>query len=84
MQIQKNSKAARLFDPIVAVKNDLRGFQNVHVSFQATSSCNIAYFNDLNECTKFVETRNKGRGKHKRQWAVEINHARRIYLATYL
>ena len=30
----KHTKAERLFDPIVAVKTILRGFQFVHVSFQ--------------------------------------------------
>ena len=29
----KHTKSAILFDPIVVVKNDSRGFQNVHVSF---------------------------------------------------
>ena len=53
----------------------------MHVSFQSTSSCNIASVNDLNECTNFVEIDKKG--KHKLQWVIEMNHARRIYLATY-
>ena len=83
MQIQKNSKAARLFDPLVVVRNYSRGFQHVHVSFQSTSSFNIESVNALNECTNFVELREKGRGKYKFQWVIEINHARRIYLATY-
>ena len=30
----KHTKAARFFETIVAVKNDSRGFQRVHVSFQ--------------------------------------------------
>ena len=53
----KHVKAAILFEIIVAVKNDSRGFQTVHVSFQSISSYNIAYVNDLNECTNFVELR---------------------------
>ena len=79
----KHTKAARFFDPIFAVKNDSRGFQCMHVSFQSTLSCNIAYVNALNECTNFVEVREKGRGEHKQQWVIEMSHARRIYLATY-
>ena len=79
----KYTKAARFFEPIVAVKNDSRGFQRVHVSFRSTPSCNIVSVNALNECTNFVELRDKGRGKHKQQWVVKMNHARRIYLGTY-
>ena len=37
----KHTKAASIFDPIVAVKNYSRGFQCVHVSFRSKSSCNI-------------------------------------------
>jgi hypothetical protein len=79
----KHAKAARYFEPIVAVKDDARGFQRVHVSFQSTSSCNIASVNALNECSSFVELREKGRGNNKRSWVIEMNHARRLYLATY-
>ena len=66
------------------MKNDLRGFQHVHVFFQSTSSCYIASVNALNECTKFVELHEKGRVNYKWQWIIEMNHSRRIYLATYL
>ena len=55
----KNIKAARFFEPILVVKNDLRGFQSVHVSFQSTSSFNIKSVNALNKCTKILNyTRN--------------------------
>ena len=60
----ENTKAKRLFEPIVAVKNDSRGFQYVHVSFQSTLSYNIASVSPLNECTKFVDIIKKDRGKH--------------------
>ena len=79
----KHTKAARFFDPIVAVKKYLRGFQRVHVSFQSTSSCNIVSVNTINECTNFVELREKGRYKHKQQWVIEMNHAQKFYLATH-
>ena len=79
----KHTRAARFFEPIVAVKNDSRGFQRVHVSFQSTPSCNIENVHALNECTEFVELREKGRGKYKQQCVIEINHARKFYLATY-
>ena len=74
----KYTKAARFFEPIVAVKNDLRGFQRVYVSFQSTSSWNIASANALNEHTNFVELHKKGRVKHKRQLVIEMKHAWRI------
>ena len=79
----KHNKAARFFEPIFAVENYMRVFQHVHVSFQTTSYYNIASVNALNECTNFVDISKKGRGKHKRQWVVTMNHAQRIYLATY-
>ena len=79
----KHIKAARFVLPIVAVKKYLRGFQRVHVSFQSTSSRNISSANALNECTNFIELRKKGRGNHKRQLAIGINHARKLYLETY-
>ena len=62
----KNTEAEILFEPIVAVKNYSRGFQRVHVSFQSTTSCNIAYVKALNECTTFVDLNEKVRGKNKR------------------
>ena len=79
----KHTKAVQFFDSIVAVKNDSRGLQSVHISLQSTSSCNIASINALNERTNFFELQEKGRGNHKQQWVIEMNHARRIYLETY-
>lgn len=78
----KHAKAVQYFESIVAVKDDARGFQRVHVSFQFTSSCNIALVNALNECSSFVELQEKGRGDNKRSWVIEMNHACHLYLAT--
>ena len=75
----KHTKDTRLFEPIIAVKNDSRGFQGVHVSFQSSSSCNIESVNFFNECTKVFEVCEKGRGKHKLQWVIGMNHSRRTY-----
>ena len=77
-ETMKHANYEIFFEPIVAVKNDLGGFQGVHVSFQSTSSYNIASVNDLNECTNFVEIDKKG--EHKLQWVIEMNDSRRIYL----
>jgi hypothetical protein len=79
----KYSKVAKFTNPIVAVKNFDKGFQRVHVSFQSTSSVNITTVNCLNECNLFVEVRERGRGKHKRYWGIEMNDARRLYLHLY-
>ena len=46
--MMKHAKAERFFGPIVAVKNDSKGFQRVHVSFQSMSYCSIASVNSLN------------------------------------
>ena len=70
------TKVARFTNPIVAVKNT-NGYQRVHVSFQSTSSCNIASVNALNECRLFVEIRERGRNSYKRHWGIEMNNARR-------
>ena len=78
----KFSKVARFTQPIVAVK-DYPDFQRVHVSFQSTSSVNITTINCLNECKLFVGLRERGRGKDKRYWGIEMNDARRLYLSLY-
>ena len=76
------SKVARMTNPIVAVKN-CDGYQRVHVSFQSTSSANITTVNCLNDVRLNVELRERGKGKNKRTWGIEMNDARRLYLSTY-
>ena len=81
LHVEKNtvgcprSKAARFTHPIVAVKN-CDGYQRVHVSFQSTSSTKITAVSCLNECSLFVEIRERGRGEHKRYWGIEMNDSR--------
>jgi hypothetical protein len=58
-------------------------YTRVHVSFQSTSSCNIACVDSLNQNTRFVTKKERGRGEQKRQWGIENNDARQLYLATY-
>ena len=80
----KGAKLARFAPPIIAVKTDKdKGFQRLHISFQSTSSCNISTVNALNEVFHIVEIRERGRGKNKRYWVIEMNNVRRIYLSTY-
>jgi hypothetical protein len=58
-------------------------YTRVHCSFQSTSSCNIHAVNSLNGNSRFVQTKERGRGMHKRSWVIEMNEARQLYLATY-
>jgi hypothetical protein len=37
----------------------------------------------LNQNTRFVTKKERGRGEQKRQWGIENNDARQLYLATY-
>ena len=57
----------------------------VHVTFQSTSSTNISTVNALNENRLFVRKKERGRGKAggKKAWAIEMNEARQLYLASY-
>ena len=82
-----SAKVARFTKPVVAVKNFV-GANGVHyqrtlVSFQSTSSCNLSTVNALNECNLFYEIRERGKGKYKRHWVIEMNDGRRLYLSTY-
>ena len=81
-------KAARYFNPIVAVKNvaavdGKKGHQRVHTSFQSTSSCNISGVNALSSCNMSIRRRERGRGENKRYWGIEMNDARSLYLQSY-
>ena len=68
------TKVARFSNPIVAVK-DTGSYKRVHVTFQSTSSCNIATVNALNKCQLFIEIRERGSKAYKKQWGIEMNHA---------
>jgi hypothetical protein len=58
-------------------------YTRVHVTFQSTSSCNITTVNALNQNSLFVVGKERGSGKQKRKWVIEMNDARQLYLATY-
>ena len=55
----------------------------VHVTFQSTSSTNLSTVNALNANQLFVRTKERGRGDGKRQWAIEMNEGRQLYLNSY-
>lgn len=85
----KKTKVARFFNPVVAVKHfdakddNSSPYRRVHVSFQSTSSCNIATVNALNECGLTVHKRERGYNENKRMWGIEMNSGRELYLGTY-
>ena len=79
----KRTRAARWEVPIFAVKKSANNTLIQYVSFQSTSSCNIACVNALNSCTLFAQTKERGRGQFKRRWGIEMNEARQLYLKTY-
>ncbi len=88
--VDGRSKAARFEQPIVAVMNVFhppesakKSYTALHVSFQSTGSCNITAVNTLKEVNLYVRQREKGRGKSKRFWAIEMNQGRELYLKTY-
>ena len=84
-------KAARFQQPIFCLKEHTVTNEEASISksmlqlcsFQSTSSCNIMCINALNSCSLYAEPKERGRGKHKRTWAIEMNEARRLYLDTY-
>ena len=80
------TKVGRFTNPIVAVKqvtnNDVT-YERAHILFQSTSSCNIATVNALNSCNFYVKSRERGRNDNKRNWVIEMNDARSLYLASY-
>jgi len=80
-------KAARFENPIVAVKRNKKkwGTDSVwmHTSFQSTGACNIAHVNALNHCSLCAQQKARGHALFKRQWAIEMNKSRYLYLHTY-
>lgn len=84
-------KAARFEQPIFAIKvlkEDTTDKEKVSgvmqlTSFQSTSSCNFTSVNALNTMSLYCQPKERGRGLHKRRWAIEMNEARQLYLKTY-
>ena len=77
------SKAARFNKPIFCIKSTAGGGAIQLTSFQSTSSCNIIHVNALNSLDLYAQARERGRGNNKRQWAIEMNESRKLYLNTY-
>ena len=84
------TKVTRFQHPIVAVNiqkcspDSDDTYERAHISFQSTSSCNIATVNALNQCNFSVRAKERGRNKdNKKNWVIEMNDARALYLSTY-
>jgi hypothetical protein len=85
------ARVARFNNPITVVKHisvtpptgPTIKYSKVHVTFQSTSSCNITTVNALNQNALFAVQKERGSGKNKRKWVIEMNDARQLYLATY-
>ena len=61
----------------------LAAYEWVHTSFQSTSSCNITTVNALNECILWLRKKERGTGKSKQLWGIEMNSACNLYLQSY-
>lgn len=80
---ETRSRVARFEKPIVAIKRIGEHSLLQLTSFQSTSSCNIYSVNAHNSINLYAHTRERGRGANKRNWAIEMNEARSLYLKTY-
>lgn len=82
--IAKDQKArvARFQNPITAIQSK-PSYSRVHVSFQSTGPTNISCVNSLNGNKLFSKVKSRGAGKNKRQWVIEMNDARQLYLGSY-
>lgn len=84
------SKVARFEQPITAVQHfpafpdeGKKAFTRTHVSFQSTGATNISTVNALNSSQLYAVVKQRGIGDEKRQWGIEMNEARLLYLKTY-
>ncbi len=83
MPVDPRSKAARFMRPIFCIKKYNENSYAQLTSFQSTSSCNIIHVNAINSCELYASPKERGRGDHKRHWAIEMNESRYLYLHTY-
>jgi hypothetical protein len=77
------SRHGRFENPIFLWKPLPNGTMLQHCSFQSTGPTNLSCVNALNGCHLYAATKQRGRGFCKYKWAIEMNEARELYLATY-
>ena len=59
-----------------------KAFQHVHVSFKSKSSCTLSTVNALNGCKMSAMIRSRGQFGNRRNWVIEMNKARHLYIVT--
>ena len=82
-QVCKRSPAARWMHPIFCLRQHQNGALIQLTTFQSTSSCNLMHANAMNSNSLHASAKERGKGNHKRQWAMEMNESRRLYLDSY-
>lgn len=81
--VNKRSRASRWMHPIFCLKRHQNGSLIQLTTFQSTSSCNLIHVNGVNSNTMYGAQKERGKGPNKRQWAIEMNESRRLYLDSY-
>ena len=82
--VTKRSRAARWMHPIFCLRqHQPTGALIQLTTFQSTSSCNLIHVNAVNANTMYAASKERGKGAHKRHWAIEMNESRRLYLDSY-
>jgi len=84
--VNPRSRAARFERPIFCIKEHTADNYTGTIqltSFQSMSSCNIIHVNALNSLSLFSQKKERGRGKKKHEWGIEMNESRQLYLKTY-
>jgi len=82
-QVNKRSRAARWMHPIFCIREHQSGALIQLTTFQSTSSCNLIHVNAINSNSLYASAKERGKGAHKRQWGIEMNESRRLYLDSY-
>ena len=75
-------RSARFLQPIFCQKKIGSSYRQ-HTSFQSTSSTNIVHVNAINSLSLYCAIKERGRGKSKRRWGIEMNEAWQLYLSSY-
>eukprot|EP00536_Pseudo-nitzschia_multiseries_P009555 jgi/Psemu1/23547/gm1.23547_g len=87
---KRRLRVARLCNPVTKdvparAESDrfTKGHRHIHYSFQNTGACNIGFVNSLHLNDFFMHQKERGRGRGKRKWGIEMNHSQELYLQTY-
>ncbi|EJK67882.1 hypothetical protein THAOC_11015, partial [Thalassiosira oceanica] len=86
--VMARSRQMRYQNPITFAKRvpaseTTKAYTKTHVSFQSTGATNISGVNNLPSCELFVTQKSRGRGENKRNWGIEQNEGRLLYLNSY-